>query len=199
MRCFVDGRPRESDAVELELHPRAVRMNLSEEYHRLHEAVPQGRDRIRIETLPTQGEHLEMIRQHLPLFARALEGDFRDLFLLLRADVLSGDLPEQQDLQALKKALSERWGAEVLIEVAPRLVLQPGAPCRSVQIRVQRGLPFPALNPQTLRHYLRSSASIFGTFFLSVYPCVSAAKRYFCFVLFVGAAFQGSSGQGCLG
>ena len=39
---------------------------------------------MRVDNLPTNESRLQMIERHLPLFTRALEEDFKDLFLLLR-------------------------------------------------------------------------------------------------------------------
>ncbi|KAA0696587.1 DUF389 domain-containing protein [Halopseudomonas laoshanensis] len=81
---YVDGRRREAATIELRLYPQAVRINTGD----IAQANPapgnHSKDTMKIDNLPTNQARLSMIQSHLPLFTRALEDDFKDLFLLLR-------------------------------------------------------------------------------------------------------------------
>ncbi|MCH8497297.1 MAG: DUF389 domain-containing protein [Marinobacter sp.] len=81
---YVDGQRREADTIELELYPQAVQINLSDAYHDRNIVAQPAKDTMKVDNLPTNETRLEMIQSHLPLFTRALEDDFRDLFLILR-------------------------------------------------------------------------------------------------------------------
>jgi uncharacterized hydrophobic protein (TIGR00271 family) len=81
---YVDGRRRQASTIELELYPEAVRINIGEILQASQPGNRQSKDTMRIDNLPTNENRLAMIQSHLPLFTRALEDDFKDLFLLLR-------------------------------------------------------------------------------------------------------------------
>tara|TARA_R110001606_G_scaffold377844_1_gene537241 strand:- start:134005 stop:135963 length:1959 start_codon:yes stop_codon:yes gene_type:complete len=81
---YVDGRRRQASVIELELYPEAVRINTGEIIQASKPGNRQNKDTMRVDNLPTNETRLEMIQSHLPLFTRALEDDFKDLFLLLR-------------------------------------------------------------------------------------------------------------------
>jgi uncharacterized hydrophobic protein (TIGR00271 family) len=81
---YIDGRKRHADSVELELYPEAVRINTGQILHASQPGKQERKDTMRIDNLPTNESRLQMIERHLPLFTRALEEDFKDLFLLLR-------------------------------------------------------------------------------------------------------------------
>lgn len=81
---FIDGSKREADEIDVQLLARAVRLNLSERFHQLHESSEDQKDTMKVENLPENEERLAMIQKHLPFFTHALEEDFKDLFLLLK-------------------------------------------------------------------------------------------------------------------
>lgn len=81
---FVDGRRRQASLIELELYPEAVRINTGEILQTAQPGNRQEKDTMKVDNLPTHETRLAMIQSHLPLFTRALEDDFKDLFLLLR-------------------------------------------------------------------------------------------------------------------
>lgn len=81
---YVDGRRRQADVIELELYPEAVRINTGEILQASQPGNRQNKDTMKVDNLPTNESRLAMIESHLPLFTRALEDDFKDLFLLLR-------------------------------------------------------------------------------------------------------------------
>lgn len=89
MRLILDGRVRKTDHVELEMYPRAVRINMSDEYHDFHEPIDDNKDTMRIDNLPQNEERISMIARHLPLFTHALEEDFRELFLQVRDSAIA--------------------------------------------------------------------------------------------------------------
>ena len=66
------------------MYPRAVRINMSDEYHDFHEPIDDNKDTMRTDNLPHNEERISMITRHLPLFTHALEEDFRELFLQVR-------------------------------------------------------------------------------------------------------------------
>src|SRR5690606_3469845 len=81
---FVDGRRREADSLTVQVEPRAVRIHCSDAFQARQEAGGEKKDTMRIENLPQNEARVEMIQKHLPFFTRAVEDDFKDLFLLLR-------------------------------------------------------------------------------------------------------------------
>src|SRR5690554_3102437 len=89
MRLILDGRVRKTDHVELEMYPRAVRINMSDEYHDFHEPIDDNKDTMRVDNLPQNEERISMITRHLPLFTHALEEDFRELFLQVRNNAIA--------------------------------------------------------------------------------------------------------------
>lgn len=84
LRYFIDGRRRLAESVELEIQQAAVRINLSQAYHALHEIQADDKDTVKVENLPTNEARVAMIQRSLPLFTHALEEDFKELFLQLR-------------------------------------------------------------------------------------------------------------------
>ncbi len=82
----IDGRPRESGMLELHLHSRALMMAVGEPFLALQAGAgtEDEKDTARIENLPEQKDRVAMLKRHLPLFTRALEEDFKDLFRSLR-------------------------------------------------------------------------------------------------------------------
>ena len=81
---YVDGRRRESSTIELHLYPEAVRINVGEIQQISQPGRQVGKDTMKVENLPVNEDRLNMIQSHLPLFTRALEDEFKDLFLQLR-------------------------------------------------------------------------------------------------------------------
>lgn len=81
---FVDGRRRESASIELHLYPEAVRINVGEIQQTGQPGQSNGKDTMKVDNLPVNQDRLDMIQSHLPLFTRALEDEFKDLFLQLR-------------------------------------------------------------------------------------------------------------------
>jgi uncharacterized hydrophobic protein (TIGR00271 family) len=77
---FIDGHRYEAARIEFQLHSEAVLINLNEDYF----ARVEGKDVHRTENLPRRSERLKVIEDHLPMFAKALEDDFRELFVQLR-------------------------------------------------------------------------------------------------------------------
>ena len=77
---FIDGLRREAPQLELCLNPSAVRVNLPDMYG----TRAPAKEVYRTEHLPRHADRLKLIEDHLPLFTRAVEDDFRDLFTQLR-------------------------------------------------------------------------------------------------------------------
>ncbi|EGN75956.1 Putative membrane protein [Idiomarina sp. A28L] len=84
IRLVLDGRSRKTDTIELEVYPRAVRINMSDTYHDFHDPIDDNKDTMRTDNLPQNQERVAMITRHLPIFTHALEEDFRELFLQIR-------------------------------------------------------------------------------------------------------------------
>ncbi|RHW21120.1 DUF389 domain-containing protein [Pseudomonas jilinensis] len=81
---FIDGRKHEASCIELQLYPGAVRLNAGPIVQAGQNGSTQVKDTMKVDNLPLNETRLNMIQHHLPLFTRALEDDFKDLFLLLR-------------------------------------------------------------------------------------------------------------------
>ena len=81
---FIDGSKREAADIEVELLPKAVRLNLSERFHDIHATQGEQKDTMKVDNLPENEDRLAMIQKHLPFFTHAIEEDFKDLFLLLK-------------------------------------------------------------------------------------------------------------------
>ncbi|TVP88887.1 MAG: DUF389 domain-containing protein [Pseudomonadaceae bacterium] len=81
---FVDGRRREATSIELHLYPEAVRINVGAIQQTSQPGQRNGKDTMKVDSLPVNQDRLNMIQSHLPLFTRALEDEFKDLFLQLR-------------------------------------------------------------------------------------------------------------------
>lgn len=81
---FIDGRKHEASCIELQLYPGAVRLNTGPIVQAGQNGSAQIKDTMKVDNLPLNETRLSMIQHHLPLFTRALEDDFKDLFLLLR-------------------------------------------------------------------------------------------------------------------
>lgn len=84
LKYSIDGRSREADQLHIKLLDKAVRLNLSADFFKLHDAAREEKDTMKVENLPQSEARIEMIRKHLPLFTHAMEEDFKDLFLLLK-------------------------------------------------------------------------------------------------------------------
>lgn len=84
IRVALDGRAHKTDHVELEMYPRAVRINMSDAYHDFHAPIDDNKDTMRIDNLPQNEDRIALISRHLPLFTHALEDDFRELFIQIR-------------------------------------------------------------------------------------------------------------------
>lgn len=78
---FVDGLRREARRIEFTLDAGAVAINLPAAYG----AQAQGKEVHRTENLPRNTDRLKQMEDHLPLFTRAVEDDFRELFIQLRS------------------------------------------------------------------------------------------------------------------
>lgn len=81
---YVDGKRREAEKLDLQIHPKSLRMAVGPKYLVHQGGVEEEKDTVRIENLPEQQDRVNMISQHLPFFTRALEEDFKDLFHTLR-------------------------------------------------------------------------------------------------------------------
>jgi uncharacterized hydrophobic protein (TIGR00271 family) len=81
---FIDGRRREASQIELELYSEAVLINTGQIPQISQTIQRQDKDTMLVDNLPTNQTRLAMIQSHLPLFTRALEEDFKELFLQLR-------------------------------------------------------------------------------------------------------------------
>lgn len=84
MAYSIDGQKRSAASIELAVREEAVRLNLSESYYQIQEGQRDDKELVKTENLPTNEARLEMIQRKLPLFTRALEEDFKELFLQLR-------------------------------------------------------------------------------------------------------------------
>lgn len=77
---FIDGQRFEAPRIEFCLNSEAVQINLNEDYF----ARAEGKEVYRTENLPRRSERLKAIAEHLPLFAKAMEEEFRELFVQVR-------------------------------------------------------------------------------------------------------------------
>lgn len=84
LKFYLDGRPRKAERIELQMFPRAVRINMSDAYHDMHVARDDNKDTMRIENLPQNEVRVANISRRLPFFTHALEEDFREAFVQLR-------------------------------------------------------------------------------------------------------------------
>ncbi|MCH8543448.1 MAG: DUF389 domain-containing protein [Alcanivorax sp.] len=84
MPYYVDGRRREASKLKVRVEPQSVRINLNETFYERHESAGEKKDTMKVENLPQNEARVEMIQKHLPFFTRAVEEDFKDLFLLLK-------------------------------------------------------------------------------------------------------------------
>ena len=64
--------------------PKAVRINLNEDFVDFHAPAGEKKDTMLIENLPANDQRVAMIKKHLPFFTHALTDDFKDLFILLK-------------------------------------------------------------------------------------------------------------------
>lgn len=83
MAYFIDGQRRSNNSLKLVLIPGSLHINMGGAQQET-KPVTNHKETLRVENLPTNTDRLAFIQQHLPLFTRALEDDFRDLFLILR-------------------------------------------------------------------------------------------------------------------
>lgn len=84
MGYSIDGQAHSDTAIELVIHEEAVRLNLSESYQECQAGQRDDKEVVKTENLPANEARLAMIQRKLPLFTRALEEDFKELFLQLR-------------------------------------------------------------------------------------------------------------------
>lgn len=84
IKFYLDGKPRKADKICLDMYPRAVRVNLSDAYHAMHQASNDNKDTMRIENLPQNEARVANIARRLPFFTHALEEDFKEAFVQLR-------------------------------------------------------------------------------------------------------------------
>src|SRR5699024_8622073 len=81
---YIDGKRRQGKTIELELYPQAARLNVSDRYLSHHTTTQTKKDTMRLDNLPVNETRIAMIQSHLPFFTRAMEDDFKGLFLRLR-------------------------------------------------------------------------------------------------------------------
>src|SRR5699024_8090130 len=86
---YIDGKRRQGKTIELELYPQAARLNVSDRYLSHHTTTQTKKDTVRLDNLPVNETRIAMIQSHLPLFTRALEDDFKGIFLRLRDNARS--------------------------------------------------------------------------------------------------------------
>src|SRR5699024_11012040 len=84
MPFYINGKRRVSKQIELELYPQASKINVSEAYTSRNATSPAKKDTMRLDNLPLNETRIAMIQTQLPLFTRALEDNFKDLFMRLR-------------------------------------------------------------------------------------------------------------------
>lgn len=89
LKFYLDGKPRKAKTIELEMYPRAVRINMSDAYHDMHKPGNDNKDTMRIENLPQNEARVANISRRLPLFTHALEEDFKDAFVQLRDNAIA--------------------------------------------------------------------------------------------------------------
>lgn len=80
----VDGKRREATSIQLTLVPASLRLNVPESYRLLLQGAQPARESLHLEHLPQKDQRIQLIAQRLPYFTRALEDEFRELFLQLR-------------------------------------------------------------------------------------------------------------------
>jgi uncharacterized hydrophobic protein (TIGR00271 family) len=81
---FIDGEKRVAKTLELELARRALRVNVGPDYHERFGGQEAAKDTVKVEHLPQDELRLRMIQRRLPVFTRADEEDFKELFVQLR-------------------------------------------------------------------------------------------------------------------
>ena len=81
---YADGRRRESATLALTVHRMAIQVAVGEAYLAQQGGTEEEKDTVRIENLPEQQDRVAMIRRRLPFFTRAMEDDFKGLFLSLK-------------------------------------------------------------------------------------------------------------------
>src|SRR5699024_11434625 len=84
LACYIAGNRRTNTTIELELYPQAAKINVSDEYTSRNAASQAKKDTMRLDNLPVNETRIAMIQSHLPFFTRAMEDDFKGLFLRLR-------------------------------------------------------------------------------------------------------------------
>ncbi len=90
MRVEVDGIERGTTPVHFAIHPKALRLIVTERFK--SRSLPESIDKetIRTEHLPQGEEAMEYYRSHLPLFTHASEEQYRELFAALRSEAKFG-------------------------------------------------------------------------------------------------------------
>lgn len=73
---FIDQR--------LNIEPQAIQLNLSSEFVKSSKIAGFDKNAMKIDNLPRNEQHLELIKNHVPLFTCASEEDFKDLLVTLR-------------------------------------------------------------------------------------------------------------------
>lgn len=81
---ILDGHRRQAETLVVRNQARAVRVCLGAIPEAAQEATEQGRNMMKVDNLPVDGERLAMITRRLPFFTHALEREFQELFLLLK-------------------------------------------------------------------------------------------------------------------
>ena len=81
---YMDGQRRSAQHLAFQVIPKAVEVNVGEEFMAAHKPAEFDKDVVKIQTLPQGEEQLKRLRQRLPLFSTAAEQDFKELFGMLR-------------------------------------------------------------------------------------------------------------------
>lgn len=84
MVFYLDGKKRKNIELELKLYPQAVKINVSEKYNSQKANSRATKDTVLLDNLPTGEARIAMIQSQLPVFTRAEEEDFKEIFLRLR-------------------------------------------------------------------------------------------------------------------
>lgn len=80
----IDGRPLRSAHIVLRVVPEAVSVNVGPGYREAHQPTEDGKDVMRVQSLPQGEDYLHRLTERLPLFSTAREDDFEDVFVALR-------------------------------------------------------------------------------------------------------------------
>lgn len=84
MDYYLDGQHRSAKELTFRIIPKAVTVNVGQNFLKSHKPLDNDKDVMKVKSLPQGEERLRRLKQHLPLFSNAREDDFKDIFVALR-------------------------------------------------------------------------------------------------------------------